>query len=82
MIFQLYIRRYRASWFNKYNFTLAAALDAGTQVAVFVMTFLVFGGVGPEINFPFWALNPDQESLHVFADYCYKDPDVVGGGDD
>lgn len=33
---QWYLRRYRSTWFRKYNFLLSAALDGGTQVFVFV----------------------------------------------
>ncbi|KAF6763837.1 peptide transporter MTD1 [Ephemerocybe angulata] len=43
---QYYLRRYRPTWFRKYNFLLSAALDGGTQVMVFVFTFAVGGGSG------------------------------------
>lgn len=33
---QWYLRKYRSTWFRKYNFLLSAALDGGTQVFVFV----------------------------------------------
>jgi hypothetical protein len=53
---QHYLRRYRASWFRKYNFLASAALDGGTQVMVFVFTFAVAGGSGKEKPMPEWAL--------------------------
>ena len=38
---QWYLRRYRSTWFRKYNFLLSAALDGGTQVFVFVAVRLL-----------------------------------------
>jgi OPT oligopeptide transporter protein len=40
---QLYMRKYHPNWFIKYNYILSAALDGGTQVLVFVLSFAVFG---------------------------------------
>ena len=53
---QYYLRRYRATWFRKYNFLLSAALDGGTQIMIFVFTFAVAGGSGKTTPFPTWAL--------------------------
>jgi OPT family oligopeptide transporter len=53
---QYYLRKYRATWFRKYNFLLSAALDGGTQVMIFVWSFAVGGAGGKEIPFPTWAL--------------------------
>ncbi|OZJ06873.1 hypothetical protein BZG36_00021, partial [Bifiguratus adelaidae] len=50
--FQFYMRRYRPRWFEKYQFIVSAALDSGTQVSVFVMTFAIFGGAGASYAFP------------------------------
>ncbi|KAI8617587.1 OPT oligopeptide transporter protein-domain-containing protein [Chytriomyces sp. MP71] len=67
---QYYLRRYHACWFNRYNYLLAAALDGGTQVAVFIMTFALFGAGGNgAVQMPYWALNPDT-SNGGFSDYC------------
>jgi len=33
---QFYLRRYRATWFRKYNYLMSAALDGGTQLFVFI----------------------------------------------
>jgi OPT family oligopeptide transporter len=46
---QLYLRKYRPDWFIKYNYILSAALDGGTQVIVFMLTFAVQGGSGKQV---------------------------------
>jgi OPT oligopeptide transporter protein len=43
---QLYMRKYYPNWFIKYNYILSAALDGGTQVMVFILSFAVFGTAG------------------------------------
>ncbi|SCV71689.1 BQ2448_3277 [Microbotryum intermedium] len=67
---QYYLRRYRATWFRKYNYLLSAGLDGGTQFMVFIATFALFGGSGKPVVMPTWALNPDG-NLYNF-DYCKK----------
>ncbi|KAI8834203.1 OPT oligopeptide transporter protein-domain-containing protein [Chytriomyces cf. hyalinus JEL632] len=69
--FQLYMRRYQSAWFNKYTYILAAGLNAGTQLAVFLMSFAFQGAGGVTVDPPFWALNPNPES-GVFSDYCTR----------
>ncbi|KAJ7210971.1 OPT oligopeptide transporter [Mycena rebaudengoi] len=64
---QHYLRKYRATWFRKYNFLLSAALDGGTSVMIFVMTFAVGGGSGTVRPMPNWALNPVGN-----PDYCKR----------
>ncbi|KAF8176072.1 OPT oligopeptide transporter [Pholiota molesta] len=64
---QYYLRKYRATWFRKYNFLLSAALDGGTSVMIFVYTFAVGGGSGTVTPFPTWALNPAGN-----PDYCKR----------
>jgi hypothetical protein len=67
---QFWLRRYKPEWFIKYNYVLAAALDGGTQVVVFVLTYAVLGGIGPEVPFPkYWGNNVGGN-----FDYCMKDP--------
>ncbi|KAI9335965.1 OPT oligopeptide transporter protein-domain-containing protein [Obelidium mucronatum] len=70
-VFQYYLRKYKPEWFNKYNYILAAGLNAGTQLAVFVMSFALQGAGGVTIDPPFWALNPNPAS-GVFSDYCTR----------
>jgi hypothetical protein len=47
---QFYLRKYRPNWFIKYNYVLSSAMDGGTQVIVFILTFAVFGGGGKEVS--------------------------------
>ena len=49
---QWYLRRKRPEFFVKYNYIVSAALDGGTQVMVFILTFAVFGGSGKARYFP------------------------------
>lgn len=65
---QGYLRKKRPELFIKYNYITSAALDGGTQVMVFILTFAVFGGSGKARPFPTWAGNPDTK-LHNL-DYC------------
>ena len=49
---------------------LCAGLDGGTQVVVFIMTFVFFGASGKPINFPaYWGNNVNGN-----FDYCKVDP--------
>ena len=62
---QLYLRKKHPKWFVKYNFLVSAALDGGTQVLVFILTFAVQGGSGKAVPFPAWAGNKPNN-----LDYC------------
>ncbi|KJA26235.1 hypothetical protein HYPSUDRAFT_307929 [Hypholoma sublateritium FD-334 SS-4] len=53
-ISQWYLRTRYPRWFVKYNYVLAAALDGGTQVMVFLLSFAVFGAAGNSHLFPQW----------------------------
>ncbi|KAJ7303113.1 hypothetical protein DFH08DRAFT_825966 [Mycena albidolilacea] len=44
----------RPKWFAKYNYILSAALDGGSQVILFILSFAVFGASGKAIKFPSW----------------------------
>jgi hypothetical protein len=73
---QGYLRRYRPNWFIKYNYILSAAMDGGTQVMVFILSFAVLGAGGPQRKFPiYWGNNRDGNN-----DYCFKLPDSDGDG--
>ncbi|KAH8790382.1 hypothetical protein F5882DRAFT_460890 [Hyaloscypha sp. PMI_1271] len=67
-IAQWYLRKYYPVFFVKCNYIVSAALDGGTQVMVFILTFAVFGGSGKAHPFPTWPDNPDT-SIHNL-DYC------------
>jgi hypothetical protein len=49
---QWFLRKKRPELFVKYNYITSAALDGGTQVMVFILTFAVFGGSGKARPFP------------------------------
>ncbi|PYH47645.1 OPT family oligopeptide transporter [Aspergillus saccharolyticus JOP 1030-1] len=69
---QFWLRHYHPHLFYKYSYVVSAALDGGTQVCVFILTFAVFGGSGTEHAFPTWTGNPDT-SIHNL-DYCKVNP--------
>lgn len=51
---QWWLRTRYPGWFAKYNYILGAALDGGTQVMVFILSFAVFGAAGSSHLFPQW----------------------------
>ncbi|KAG1841045.1 OPT oligopeptide transporter [Suillus subluteus] len=51
---QWWLRRRYPRWFAKYNYIIAAALDGGTQVMVFILSFAVQGAGGTSHLFPAW----------------------------
>jgi len=71
---QLYLRRYHPATFNKYNYLVSAALDGGTQVIVFILSFAVFGGSGDAHDFPLWAGNNGGVAVNKNIDYCMFNP--------
>lgn len=62
---QLYFRKYRPTLFIKYNYLLSAALDGGTQVLIFILTFAVAGGSGKAVPFPTWYVHSLCLPLHT-----------------
>jgi hypothetical protein len=61
---QLYLRRRLPRIYNKYNYLIGAALDGGSQIIIFILSFAVFGASGKNVSFPtYWgnpAGNPDH----------------------
>ena len=53
---QWYMRKRYPGWFVKYNYLLSAALDGGSQVILFILSFAVFGASGKEVPFPYWCV--------------------------
>ncbi|KAG6376474.1 OPT oligopeptide transporter protein-domain-containing protein [Boletus reticuloceps] len=51
---QWWIRTRYPRWFQKYNYIVAAALDGGMQVMVFILSFAVQGAAGTAHLFPAW----------------------------
>lgn len=66
LISQLWLRKYHPGWYKKYNYILGGALDGGSQVMIFVLSFAVFGASGVGHPFPSWAGNPGTGNV----DYC------------
>jgi len=57
---QWFLRTRYPKWFVKYNYILGAALDGGTQVMVFLLSFAVQGAVRAPYMFPkWWGANHD-----------------------
>ncbi|KAI3390955.1 hypothetical protein diail_8329 [Diaporthe ilicicola] len=63
---QLYLRRRMPQIYNKYNYLIGAALDGGSQVVIFILSFAVFGASGTERPFPSWWGNPSDTN----PDHC------------
>ncbi|KAI0732699.1 OPT oligopeptide transporter [Fomitopsis betulina] len=63
---QWWVRTRYPRWFTKYNYIVAAALDGGTQIIVFILNFALFGAAGHPVAFPNWWGN----DLSLSADRC------------
>jgi len=50
----------------QYNYLLSAALDGGSQVILFILSFAVFGASGNAVAFPNWWGN----SATLSVDRC------------
>ena len=58
LVSQLWLRNYHPGWYRKYNYILGGALDGGTEVMIFILSYAVFGASGvpkpfPKVSF-FW----------------------------
>ncbi|TFY65225.1 hypothetical protein EVJ58_g2107 [Rhodofomes roseus] len=51
---QWWVRTRYPRWFTKYNYIVAAGLDGGTQVIMFILNFAIFGASGQSHPFPQW----------------------------
>ncbi|EKM51095.1 uncharacterized protein PHACADRAFT_263059 [Phanerochaete carnosa HHB-10118-sp] len=60
---QWWARSRRPAWFRKYNYLTSAALDGGSQVIQFILSFAVFGASGQAVDFPTWWGNPANLSV-------------------
>lgn len=63
---QFWLRRRLPGIYNKYNYLIGAALDGGSQVVVFILSFAVFGASGKPHPFPDWWGAPATGN----ADHC------------
>lgn len=66
VVSQVWLRQYHPGWYKRYNYVLGGALDGGSQVMIFILTFAVFGASGNSKAFPAWAGNPGAGNI----DYC------------
>ncbi|KAF8182028.1 OPT oligopeptide transporter [Pholiota molesta] len=60
---QWWLRTRHPAWFVKYNYLMSAALDGGSQVILFILSFAVFGASGTAVDFPTWWGNPSNRSV-------------------
>ncbi|KAI0700193.1 OPT oligopeptide transporter [Cytidiella melzeri] len=60
---QWWARSRRPKWFKKYNYLTSAALDGGSQVILFILSFAVFGASNHAVEFPNWWGNPANLSV-------------------
>lgn len=63
---QFWLRRRYPGIYNKYNYLIGAALDGGSQIVVFILSFAVMGASGASHPFPTWWGNPSSGN----ADHC------------
>ncbi|KAF7553299.1 hypothetical protein G7046_g7138 [Stylonectria norvegica] len=61
---QVYLRRRLPGIYNKYNYLIGAAMDGGSQIVIFILSFAVFGASGTERPFPTWWGNPSGNPDH------------------
>ncbi|KAH7131083.1 peptide transporter MTD1 [Dactylonectria macrodidyma] len=61
---QLWLRRRYPQIYNRYNYLIGAALDGGSQIVIFILSFAVFGANGQERPFPTWWGNPAGNPDH------------------
>ncbi|TKX22903.1 glutathione transporter-like protein [Elsinoe australis] len=61
---QVWLRRKKPQIYNKYNYLIGAALDGGSQIVIFLLSFAVFGASGKSHPFPTWWGNPDGNPDH------------------
>ncbi|XP_068669486.1 oligopeptide transporter 3-like [Aristolochia californica] len=72
-IFNYFVFRYRKSWWQKYNYVLSAALDAGTAFMA-VLLFLVLQNQGHELKW--WGTKLDHCPLAT----CPTEPGITVEG--
>ncbi|KAF9150588.1 hypothetical protein DFQ26_001521, partial [Actinomortierella ambigua] len=58
-VFQFFLRRYRTSWYMRFNYVASAAFDTGTA---FFALFVFFALKMHKIDFPIWWGNPNNSA--------------------
>ncbi|XP_030518604.1 oligopeptide transporter 4-like [Rhodamnia argentea] len=66
-IFNFFVFRYRKRWWQRYNYILSAALDAGVA---FMAVFIYFAFGIEERNLHWWGSNPDIDPEHCGLATC------------
>lgn len=66
---QFYLRKYHPEFFVKYNYLVSAAMDGGTQVMVFILTFAVAGGSGVAHR-KFYQLSDASKNTLTHSQQC------------
>jgi OPT family oligopeptide transporter len=61
---QIWLRKRMPHIYNNYNYLIGAALDGGSQIVIFVLSFAVFGASGKAYPFPTWWGNPASNPDH------------------
>lgn len=61
---QVWLRRRHPNIYNKYNYLIGAALDGGSQLVIFLLSFAVYGASGKAHPFPTWWGNPTGNPDH------------------
>ncbi|KAG0011376.1 hypothetical protein BGZ81_002208, partial [Podila clonocystis] len=61
--FMFLLRRYRYSWWSRYNYLTSAAMDSGVAVCGLVIFFAIQSWEG---KMPFWWGNPEDGNI----DHC------------
>ncbi|KAL4866984.1 hypothetical protein BDV12DRAFT_198714 [Aspergillus spectabilis] len=61
---QFWLRRRMPGIYNKYNYLIGAALDGGSQLIIFILSFAVLGASGTARPFPTWWGNPEGNPDH------------------
>ena len=61
---QFWLRRRAPRIYNKYNYLIGAAMDGGSQIVIFILSFAVFGASGTSKPFPTYFGNPDGNPDH------------------
>ncbi|KAL9624316.1 MAG: hypothetical protein Q9160_001563 [Pyrenula sp. 1 TL-2023] len=61
---QVWLRRRLPRIYNEYNYLIGAALDGGSQIVIFILSFAVLGASGKARPFPTWWGNPAGNPDH------------------
>ncbi|KAL2267393.1 hypothetical protein VTJ83DRAFT_4670 [Remersonia thermophila] len=63
---QFYLRNYRPRFFKDYSYLITGAFDGASLLALFILSFAVFGAGGPSVPFPKWWGN----NVDGYYDLC------------